>query len=157
MLFRSLCKVFVKKVNSTNWLSKGYNKMSFIKWTHIYNCSFNPYVHYFLADCSDLLQFATVFTSGVFEVTTWRTSTKTLIYCDMATANGGWTVCCLMYFFHKPMMCLHFLSIKHALTINVYVYLYYPKRYISRYSNVALTGRWTSTVTSLLTKMDSVV
>jgi len=52
---------------------------------------------------------------------------------------------------------LHFLNINHAFTINVYVDVYYPKRYFSRYSNVALTGRWTSTVTSLLTKMDSVV
>ena len=119
MLFTSLCKVFVKKSNSTNWLYKNYNKMYLIKGTHVYNCPFNPYVHYFLADCSDLLQFATVFTSGVFEVTTWRTSTKALIYCDMATAKGGWTVCCLMFFVFKQMLCLHFLNINHAFTITV--------------------------------------
>jgi len=114
-------------------------------------------VYYFLADCSDLLQFATVFTSGVFEVTTWRTSTKAILYCDMATTNGGWTVCCLMFFVYKQMLCLHCLNINHAFPINVYVDVYYPKRYLTRCSNVALTGLWTSTVISRLTKMDSVV
>jgi len=48
------------------------------------------------ADCSDLLKINSSLPTGVYEVTTWNTSTKARVYCDMDTEGGGWTVLCLL-------------------------------------------------------------
>jgi len=46
----------------------------------------------FTADCSDLLTFNITLPTGVYEAITWNSSTRVLLYCDMLTEGGGWTV-----------------------------------------------------------------
>ena len=50
------------------------------------------HVGHTLADCSDLLTYKSTWATGTYEVVTWNTATKTTLYCDMDTAEGGWTV-----------------------------------------------------------------
>ena len=50
------------------------------------------YADHLQADCSDLLALNSTFPTDVYEVSTWNTSTKALVFCDMTTEGGGWTV-----------------------------------------------------------------
>ena len=71
-------------------------------------CNYFSFYH-FQADCSDLLKFNSTWPTGVYEVSTWRTSTKARVYCDMETNGGGWTVCSLL-----PGFCLTNISLSYT-------------------------------------------
>lgn len=44
-------------------------------------------------DCFDIKQQNPSAVSGVYSITTRRTHTILMVYCDMDTDGGGWTVC----------------------------------------------------------------
>jgi hypothetical protein len=55
-------------------------------------CSHSVILELTATDCTDVLHQSVNPSDGVYNVTTWKTNRTIQVYCDMTTADGGWTV-----------------------------------------------------------------